>query len=184
MTDARIWASGLYAGTVMHRRTRPRRHRLSYNVFSFLLDLDELPTLDRALPGFGHNRFNLLSFHDSDHGPGTDTPLRPWVLIATRSALLFSMASPMTPVGKRWMAEMRLDRDGARPGIEMLAFPVSAIMAAWAVAMAIAWSGAGTLSQGILAALVVGFAAIAQWKGQAEARLRALEAKPVPGAGT
>ena len=79
MTDARIWASGLYAGTVMHRRTRPRRHRLSYNVFSFLLDLDELPTLDRALPGFGHNRFNLLSFHDSDHGPGTDTPLRPWV---------------------------------------------------------------------------------------------------------
>ena len=77
----------------------------------------------------------------------------------------FLWYSPMTPVGKRWMAEMRLDRDGARPGIEMLAFPVSAIMAAWAVAMAIAWSGAGTLSQGILAALVVGFAAIAQAMG-------------------
>lgn len=73
--------------------------------------------------------------------------------------------SPMTPVGKRWMAEMHIDRTGAKPGIEMLAFPVSAIMAAWAVAMVIAWSGAGTLSQGILTALVVGFAAIAQAMG-------------------
>lgn len=73
--------------------------------------------------------------------------------------------SPMTPVGKRWMAEMHLDRTGAKPGIEMLAFPVSAIMAASAVAMVITWSGAGTLSQGILAALVVGFGAIAQAMG-------------------
>lgn len=73
------WASGIYAGTVMHRRTRPRRHALAYNVFAFLLDLDELDALDRALPGFGHNRFGLLSFHDRDHGPGLDEPLRPWV---------------------------------------------------------------------------------------------------------
>ena len=77
----------------------------------------------------------------------------------------FLWYSPMTPVGKRWMAEMRLDRGGAQPGIEMLAFPVSALMAARAVAMVITWSGAGTLSQGILAALVVGFAAIAQAMG-------------------
>ncbi len=79
MTHAATWASGVYAGTVMHRRTRPRRHKLSYNVYSFLLDLDELPTLGRHLTGFGYNRFNLLSFHDRDHGPGTDAPLRPWV---------------------------------------------------------------------------------------------------------
>ena len=37
--------------------------------------------------------------------------------------------------------------------------------AAWAVAMVIAWSGAGTLSQGILAAGVVAFGAIAQAMG-------------------
>ena len=78
-TSTPPWASGVYAGTVMHRRTRPRRHKLSYKVYSFVLDLDELPTLGRDLPGFGYNRFNLLSFHDCDHGPGTDTPLRPWV---------------------------------------------------------------------------------------------------------
>ena len=77
----------------------------------------------------------------------------------------FLWYSPMTPVGKRWMDEMHMDRGDAKPGIEMLAFPVSAILAAWAVAMVIAWSGAGTLSQGILAALVVGTAAIAQAMG-------------------
>lgn len=72
-------ASCIYEGTVMHQRTRPRRHRLSYQVTSFLLDLDELPTLDRLVAGFAYNRFGLYSFHDRDHGPGLHQPLRPWV---------------------------------------------------------------------------------------------------------
>jgi hypothetical protein len=28
---------------------------------------------------FSHNRFNLLSFHDRDHGPKDGSPLRPWI---------------------------------------------------------------------------------------------------------
>ena len=71
--------SAIYAGTVMHRRTRPRRHRLAYQVFSFLIDLDELPALDRTVTGFGYNRFNLIAFHDRDHGPGDGAPLKLWV---------------------------------------------------------------------------------------------------------
>ncbi len=63
----------------MHRRTRPKQHKLSYDVTSFLLDLDELPRLDREVSGFGYNRFNLFAFQDRDHGPGTGEPLRPWV---------------------------------------------------------------------------------------------------------
>jgi DUF1365 family protein len=63
----------------MHRRTRPRRHKLAYEVFSFFLDLDELTTLDREVMGFGYNRFNLFSFHDRDYGPGTGAPLRAWI---------------------------------------------------------------------------------------------------------
>lgn len=63
----------------MHRRTRPKKHRLAYSVFATLLDLDELPTLGTKLKGFGYNNFSLLSFYDRDHGLGTDTPLRPWV---------------------------------------------------------------------------------------------------------
>ena len=34
--------STLYAGTVTHRRVRPRPHRLRYRVFWMLLDLDEI----------------------------------------------------------------------------------------------------------------------------------------------
>ena len=71
--------SCLYRGAVMHRRTRPRRHRLSYKVFAALLDLDELDTLGNAVRGFGYNKFSLLSFYNRDHGPGTDEPLRAWV---------------------------------------------------------------------------------------------------------
>lgn len=73
------FASALYTGTVMHRRTRPKKHRLTYRVFSLLVDLDELDSLDGELHGFGYNRFSLVSFHDKDHGPGTGEPLRPWV---------------------------------------------------------------------------------------------------------
>jgi DUF1365 family protein len=78
-TDSVSFASALYTGTVMHRRLRPRRHKLSYGVFSLLLDLDELPALHQRLRCFSHNRFNIVSFHDRDHGPGKSAPLRSWV---------------------------------------------------------------------------------------------------------
>lgn len=68
--------SALYAGTVTHQRLRPRRHRLAYRVFSLLVDLDELPSLDRRLKLFGHNRAALFSVYDRDHGDGGGTPLR------------------------------------------------------------------------------------------------------------
>ncbi len=70
------WHSALYPGRVTHARTRPRRHHLSYRLYSMLFDLDELPALSRRLRLFGHNRFALLSFHDSDHGDGSAVPLR------------------------------------------------------------------------------------------------------------
>lgn len=69
-------ASALYEGAVVHRRTRPRTHRLRYRVFWLLLDLAELDVLDRRLTVFSRNGFNLLSFHDRDHGDGSTSPLR------------------------------------------------------------------------------------------------------------
>ena len=63
----------------MHRRLIPFRHRFDYRVFSLLINLDELPLLDRRLAGFSHNGFNLLSFQDRDHGARDGSPLRPWV---------------------------------------------------------------------------------------------------------
>lgn len=72
-------ASALYAGAVVHKRLRPRRHRLRYRVFSLLLDLDELPALDRRLRLFGHNRRAPIRFNDTDHGDGRTAGLRGWV---------------------------------------------------------------------------------------------------------
>ena len=56
--------------------TAPKKHHLRYRVFSLLIDLDELPVLNR-LKWFGHNRLALFSFRDADHGDGL--PLRDWV---------------------------------------------------------------------------------------------------------
>jgi DUF1365 family protein len=69
--------SRLYFGSVLHRRLRPRVHQLRYRVFWALIELEELPELARRNVLFSHNRFNILSFHDSDHGDGTRRPLRP-----------------------------------------------------------------------------------------------------------
>lgn len=62
------FASALYEGVVTHHRLRPKKHKLRYRVFSFLLDLDEIDGLAKHLRLFSRNRFNLFSFHDSDHG--------------------------------------------------------------------------------------------------------------------
>ncbi len=67
--------SALYRGEVTHRRLRPREHRLRYRVFWLLLDLAELDEIDAKLRLLSRNRFNLLGFHDRDHGDGSTTPL-------------------------------------------------------------------------------------------------------------
>jgi DUF1365 family protein len=72
-------ASALYFGRVTHTRLFPRRHRLSYGLWYLLADLDELPELDRTLPGFTFDRAGPVSFHTRDHGPRDGSPLRPWV---------------------------------------------------------------------------------------------------------
>lgn len=66
--------SRIYAGTVFHARVTPIRHAFRYPVRWFAFDLDELPTLNRFRPWFGHDRAGLLSLHDADYldrEPGT-----------------------------------------------------------------------------------------------------------------
>ncbi len=69
-------ASALYPGQVTHHRVKPRDHKLSYSVFSLLLDLDEIDDLARQLKLFSRNRFNAFSFRDTDYGDGSATPLK------------------------------------------------------------------------------------------------------------
>jgi DUF1365 family protein len=70
--------SAIYSGWVMHSRRVPRPHRFRYRVWWMLIDLDELPRLDRSLRIFSRNRFNILSLHDRDCGVGSGD-LRPYV---------------------------------------------------------------------------------------------------------
>jgi uncharacterized protein len=59
--------SGIYFGRVTHKRLRPVQHELNYDVASLLVDVDELAT--GHMPTLlSHNRFNLFSIHDRDHG--------------------------------------------------------------------------------------------------------------------
>lgn len=59
--------SALYIGTVMHARRSPHDNVFRYPVYMAMLDLDELPMLDRRLRLFGWNRRAVTSFHDADH---------------------------------------------------------------------------------------------------------------------
>ena len=59
--------SALYTGTVMHARKTPKENVFRYRVCLYLLDLDELPELDRRVRLFGWNRRNVVSLHDRDH---------------------------------------------------------------------------------------------------------------------
>ena len=62
--------SALYAGTLMHSRRTPAGNVFRYPICYFLLDLDELPRLERRLALFSVNRPNVVSFYDADHFDG------------------------------------------------------------------------------------------------------------------
>lgn len=92
--------SAIYAGTVIHQRLRPKRHRLQYAVFALLIDLDELGFLKGLHKLLGINGPGIFSFNESDHGDGK-TPLRQWAAELLR--------------------EGGIDWDGGR--IELLCYP-------------------------------------------------------------
>ncbi len=95
MSVPQTFRSAIFAGSVMHRRVRPRRHRLKYSIFSFLFDLDELDALDARFRLFSRNRFNLFSFHDEDYGFQKGAPLKQQVEGLLREAGLEPDGGPV-----------------------------------------------------------------------------------------
>jgi len=59
--------SGIYAGTLRHRRFSPRRHEFTYPIFLAFLDIDKLPELMQVSPFASYNRRNLISYQERDH---------------------------------------------------------------------------------------------------------------------
>jgi DUF1365 family protein len=68
--------SGIYAGTLRHRRRSPRRHEFTYPIFLAFLDIDRLPELMRVSPLTSYNRRNVLSYQERDHFGDTSLSLR------------------------------------------------------------------------------------------------------------
>ncbi|MGQ3215021.1 MAG: DUF1365 domain-containing protein [Shinella sp.] len=68
--------SALFPGHVTHVRLKPKRHSLGYRIYSLLIDLDELETLDRRLKLFSVDRFNLFSFRRKDRGDRSGADLK------------------------------------------------------------------------------------------------------------
>ena len=76
--------SCIYNGEVTHTRFKPVRHFLKYKTFSLLIDLDEIDELDSRISIFSHNKFNIFSFYDKDHGERDGSNLKEWVLTNIR----------------------------------------------------------------------------------------------------
>jgi len=71
--------SSIYNGTVIHKRFKPKIHYFKYKVFSLLIDLSELEYLSEKIKFFSHNKFNLVSFYEKDHGNRDGSSLVLWV---------------------------------------------------------------------------------------------------------
>lgn len=70
-------SASLYFGQVMHHRLRPAVNRFVYPVYFCLLPLSRIEVSSSAL--FAVNRWNLFSFHFSDHGARDGSHPLPWI---------------------------------------------------------------------------------------------------------
>ena len=71
----------IYIGHVMHTRLIPKKRQFRYRVFSLLLNIDGLDESLKKFRLLSFNRFNFLSFYNTDHGPRDGSSLRTWINI-------------------------------------------------------------------------------------------------------
>ena len=72
--------SFIYSGNVVHKRFKPKVHYFKYKVFSLLIDLSEIESLEKNLKIFSFNKFNIISFYNKDHGPRDGSSIKDWVI--------------------------------------------------------------------------------------------------------
>jgi DUF1365 family protein len=80
-------------GQVRHKRLRPVVNAFEYRAYYLRLPVAVAGATAAGVSRFGcalfsHNRFNLLSFHDADHGDGV-TPLSEWIAALLRREGVF-----------------------------------------------------------------------------------------------
>lgn len=72
--------SGIYIGTLRHRRMSPKRHEFTYPLFLVFLDVDRIPELMRVSRISSYSRTNIVSYRESDHFGNPSLPLRERIL--------------------------------------------------------------------------------------------------------
>lgn len=87
--------SGIYTGTLRHRRFHPRTHEFTYRLFMAWLDVDEIPEQMEKSAWTSYNRFNWASYWERDHFGDPELPLR--VRLA-KDALTHGVQFPDGPV--------------------------------------------------------------------------------------
>ena len=68
--------SGVYVGTLRHRRFEPVPHAFRYPLFMVLLDIDRIDELMAVWAFTSRNRFNWAAFYDRDHFGDPSVSLR------------------------------------------------------------------------------------------------------------
>ena len=76
--------SGLFVGTLRHRRFTPIAHTFTYPLFMALLDIDRVSELMHASAVTSYNRWNWASFDDRDHLGDPSRPLRERLVVDAR----------------------------------------------------------------------------------------------------
>jgi len=72
--------SFIYSGNVVHKRFKPKVHYFKYKVFSLLIDLSEIESMEKNLKIFSFNKFNIVSFYNKDHGARDGSSIKDWVI--------------------------------------------------------------------------------------------------------
>ena len=107
--------SGLFVGTLRHRRFAPVAHAFTYPLFMALLDIDRLPELMRVSRLTSYNRWNWASFDDRDHLGDPARPLRERLAVDARRHGIESAGRSHLPADAPALSRLRL-----QPGVVLL----------------------------------------------------------------
>ena len=107
--------SGLFVGTLRHRRFTPVAHAFTYPLFMALLDIDRVPELMRVSRLTSHNRWNWASFDDRDHLGDPARPLRERLAVDAARHGVDSAGRSDLPADAPAVSRLRL-----QPGVVLL----------------------------------------------------------------
>ena len=73
-------SSCIYKGNIFHKRFQPFVNQFSYRFYSLFINYSEIGALTKKHKFFSYNKFNIISFYDSDHGYRDGNSLKEYVL--------------------------------------------------------------------------------------------------------